>query len=216
MGSYVARPVWRRFAARFAENAAAWVRAGGHAAIADQAGPGLGVVVGATEEGAITAAGRWSLLAIDVRRWMWAREGPFAGLVEARIGRGARASVLDWCVRDAIFARPTRRLRLDCLACAACCRDNDVVLEPGDVARFREAGRGELLGPGRAVRGPDGRVRLVLAPSGACQHLGRDKKCRIYELRPYNCRAFPAGSEACLAARETTLGLRDGDPPFGA
>jgi uncharacterized protein len=53
-------------------------------------------------------------------------------------------------------------------------------------------------------------VTLRFLGKGPCQHLQRDKKCRIYPIRPDNCSAFVVGSEACLAAREDTLGLRDG------
>ena len=59
-------------------------------------------------------------------------------------------------------------------------------------------------------RSRDGRVVLRFAKDGRCQLLGPDKLCTIYEIRPENCRAFVAGSEACLSAREETLGLRDG------
>ena len=42
--------------------------------------------------------------------------------------------------------------------------------------------------------------RVLRVVRGDCVHLaGND--CVIYELRPDNCRAFPAGSEGCLGAR---------------
>jgi Fe-S-cluster containining protein len=36
-----------------------------------------------------------------------------------------------------------------------------------------------------------------------------DNRCAIYAIRPFNCSVFPVGSEACLAARESTLHVRD-------
>jgi Fe-S-cluster containining protein len=85
-----------------------------------------------------------------------------------------------------------------------------VLLDDADFERFREGGREDLLGKAYIKRARDGKVTLRFAETGKCQHLRRDKKCRIYTIRPDNCRAFVVGSEACLAAREDTLGYRDG------
>jgi len=61
-------------------------------------------------------------------------------------------------------------------------------------------------------RARDGKVSLRFGPGGRCRHLQADRRCAIYELRPFNCSVFLMGSEACLVAREETLGLRDGAP----
>ena len=88
--------------------------------------------------------------------------------------------------------------------------DANVLLDGDDFARWRKAKRPDLAGKAYIKRARDGKVTLRFADSGACQHLGRDNKCRIYAIRPDNCSVFVVGSEACLAAREDTLRLRDG------
>ena len=59
--------------------------------------------------------------------------------------RWHRDIVREWCARDAGQPRSTRTMKLDCLACGACCRDNRVVLEKPDLARWRRAARHDLL-----------------------------------------------------------------------
>lgn len=210
MAEIIERPVWRRFARDDIERAAEHVRCGGHAVMPlDERRADLLLTVG--PDGAITELGLWALLAIEHARWRRVRSGPARGLAAARVTGDAVASALDFCDRDVAHRRPTRTLELDCVACGACCHDADVLLDEADLARWRDAGRRDLLG--RAyVRRIDGRVLLRFAPTGRCPHLGADRRCTIYELRPSNCRAFVVGSEACLAAREETLGLRDGRP----
>lgn len=219
----VHRPVWRRFDARFYERAVEWVRAGGAAAIVHPSARPAGSTAGAPrsprvdmllrtdERGQITELGLWALLSISQRRWVRVATGPATGLGLARAQSHAVDAVLDWCERDGIHARPTRRLRLDCLACGACCHDSNVQLGDDDLERFRSAGRDDLLGS-RFIQRRGGKIRLRFAPGGRCQHLERDLRCRIYAIRPFNCSVFPVGSEACLAARESTLQLRDGAP----
>jgi hypothetical protein len=210
----VSRPIWRRFAPRFFDRAAAHARRGGHSAVVHD---GLtkrecrvDLLLPTDATGKITELALWSLLAIEQRRWRRVRDGAAKGLATARAHREFEAVVLDWCERDAVHAGPRRRVRFDCLACAACCRDNDLHIEPGDELKWRLAGRVDLLRRGSYRRGRDGKLRLKLAKDGRCPHLERDNRCRIYSLRPSNCSVFPVASEACLAAREDTLGLRDG------
>jgi Fe-S-cluster containining protein len=131
--------------------------------------------------------------------------GPARGLATARIRAAYEGSVLDWCERDSVHPGATRTLRLDCLKCAACCHDANVLLDGDDLDRFREAGRRDLCGRSYVRRARDGKITLRFVGSGPCQHLRRDKKCSIYPIRPDNCRVFVVGSEACLAAREDTL-----------
>jgi hypothetical protein len=203
----VVRPVWRSFAPRFAERAAEYVRAGGHAAIvhADR----IQLLLGLDAGGELPLLGRWTLLTLGQSRWRRVRTGPAEGLASARVPAELEGAVLAFCDRDATLPGPVRRLRLDCLTCAACCRDADLVVESADLARWRAAGRRDLAASANLRRGSDGRVRLRMLRSGACRHLAPDRKCRIYALRPSNCAAFPAGSEACLSARRDTLGLVD-------
>jgi hypothetical protein len=210
MSAYeVVRPIWRSFKPAYLPRAAAHVRAGGHAVILrdDEA---LEMILGVDAKGKITELGLWSILAIEQQRWRRVVDGPAKGLATARVKPDYEGSVLDWCERDSVHEGPSRLIRLDCLECAACCHESNVVLDEADLERFREGGRPDLLGRAYIKRSRDGRITLRFAETGKCQHLGRDKKCGVYTIRPDNCRAFVVGSEACLAAREDTLGYRDG------
>jgi uncharacterized protein len=205
----VTRPIWRRFRPRYFERATAHVRRGGCAAIVDERGD-VSVLLPVGADGRITELGQWALLAIEQQRYRRVTEGPAAGLATARIRENYGGSVLDWCERDSVHPGSTRSIELDCLKCAACCHEANVLLDEADFERWRDAGRSDLLGRTYLKRARDGKITLRFAESGRCQHLKQDKKCRIYEIRPDNCRAFVVGSEACLAAREDTLRLRDG------
>jgi hypothetical protein len=210
MSAYViVRPVWRSFRSRYLARAAAHVRKGGHAAIIHD-NDVIEMLLTVDARGQITELGQWAILAIEQQRWRRVKEGPAQGLAAVRVRPSYGGSVLDWCERDSVHPGATRTIRLDCLECAACCHEANVVLDEADFERWREADRRDLLGRAYIKRARDGKVTLRFAASGKCQHLGRDKKCRIYPIRPDNCGAFVVGSEACLAAREDTLGLRDG------
>lgn len=204
----IVRPVWRRFAPKFLSRAAAWVRSGGQAAIVHDETK-IDIILATDDEGKLTELGLWSLLAIEQRGSRVVSEGPAKGLRMAKAARHSTFAVLDWCERDSAHPGPTRTLRLDCLECGSCCHEANVILDDDDLERFREAGRVELTKSKFIKRSRDGKVRLRFAPDGRCQHLADDLKCRIYELRPFNCSVFPAGSEACLAARESTRKWRD-------
>jgi hypothetical protein len=205
----IERPVWRRFKPQFIARAAAHVRHGGHAAIVHKNGR-VDVLLTVGDDGKITELGLWSLLAIEQRRWRRVKSGAAKDLATARVAPKFAGSVVDWCDRDAVHEGPTRKMKLDCVKCAACCHEANVVLDEADFERFREGGRPDLVHRDYVKRSRDGKITLRFAESGSCQHLRRDKKCGIYPIRPDNCRVFVVGSEACLAAREDTLGLRDG------
>lgn len=210
MSAYVIeRPVWRRFRPMFMARAAAHVRRGGHAAIVHKNGR-VDVLLTVAEDGKITELGLWSLLAIEQRRWRRVKAGAAKDLATARVNPKFTGSVVDWCDRDSVHEGATRTLHLDCLECAACCHEANVVLDEADFERFREGGRGDLVHKDYIKRSRDGKITLRFLPNGKCQHLRRDRKCGIYPIRPDNCRVFVVGSEACLAAREDTLKLRDG------
>lgn len=203
----VRRPIWRRFRPPFFDRAVQHVRAGGHAVIVPKDDAPMTILLPVTAEGKITELGEWAMLSIDHRRWRRLKDGRAKGLLEVRVRTRYEGSVLDWCERDSVHPGPMRDIELDCLACGACCHDSHVILSEEDLARFREAGREELTSDAYTVE-REGRVTLrFLGP--ACQHLGGDNACAIYPIRPGACRAFVAGSEACLAAREQTLKLRD-------
>lgn len=204
----VERPVWRRFAPRFASRAAAWVRSGGQAAIVHDE-ENIEILLATDARGELTELGLWSLLAIEQRRSRVVKEGPAKGLRAAKAAKHSTFAVLDWCERDSGHPGPTRTLRLDCLACGSCCHEANVLLDQDDLDTFRSAGRADLCTSKYVSRSRDGKVRLRFAPDGRCQHLAGDLKCRIYAIRPYNCSVFPVGSEACLAARESTRKWRD-------
>jgi hypothetical protein len=100
-----------------------------------------------------------------------------------------------------------RPLRFECTGCGACC-----VGLPGHVvetgAREREAIRLHL-GVSRSwfrrrylSRIDDGEWGLRLQRNGRCVFLGGDDRCRIYAVRPLQCRTFPWWPE--LLASNTT------------
>jgi Fe-S-cluster containining protein len=209
MSAYtIVRPVWRKFVSRWEARAVAHVRRGGHAVIERDDGA-LDLLLGVDDKGKITELGLWSVLAIEQQRWRRVKDGPAAGLATVRVRPTFEGAVLDWCDRDSIHEGPTRTIHLDCLECGACCHDANVLLDEADFDRWREAGRKDLLGRAYLKRA-DGKVTLRFASNGRCQNLQADLKCSIYAIRPDNCSAFVVGSEACLAAREDTLKLRDG------
>lgn len=209
MSAYVIdRPVWRRFKPMFLARAAAHVKKGGHAAIVHKNGR-VDMLLTVGEGGKITELGLWSLLAIEQRRWVRVKKGAAKDLATARVTDKFAGSVIDWCDRDSIHAGSVRQIELNCIECGACCHEANVVMDEADLARFRDGGRPDLARKDYVKRSRDGRITLRFAPSGKCQHL-QGKMCGIYPLRPDNCRVFVVGSEACLAAREETLKLRDG------
>jgi len=202
------RPVVRRFDLRFAERAARWVRAGGHAVV--WISPRKARLVFARPLGQDELdLGWWSVLDMGRRAYSVYERGPFAGMAFARVPHDCYALVRERIVRDSVHPGPTREMALDCLACAACCRDNRVELEDEDVARFDRAGRGELARPPYAKR-DDGAVVLVLRRDKRCKHLAADNRCGIYAIRPSACSTFPPASECCLSSREQEMGIVDG------
>jgi hypothetical protein len=204
----VTRPIVRSFRWPYFEEAAAWVRAGGHA-IVWIAPRKARLVFARPRKGDDGDLGRWSALDMGRTDWLVAVRGPFTGMAFVKVPHDCYAIVRDRVVRDSIYPDATRTLDLDCLECGACCKDNRVELDDDDVARFERAGRGELARPPYARR-EDGSVILVLRPDKRCKHLAADNKCGIYAIRPEACSSFPVGSECCLSSREEEMGIVDG------
>ena len=210
MSSVIERPVVRSYTKRFAKNAIAWARAGGHALVWETPSK-VRLVIPKPDPKNEADFGRWSLLDLELDRWSEPKVGPYRGLAIRWLAADLHDIVKNRATRDAVHPGPTRKLRLDCLDCGSCCRSNEVILEDADPPRFAAAGLEAMLKPPYTRRDKDGRVILRLAKGGDCKHLGRDNKCRIYVARPNACREFPAGSECCLWARYEEMGIVDGD-----
>jgi uncharacterized protein len=203
----VRRPVWRSFRPEFLGRAILHVKGGGFSALFFRNGT-IKMLLPLKRDGSLTEMARWALLSLEIRRWGHSRTGPLSKIAAINVKRGDRAVLREWCERDAVHPQSTHRIRLDCRRCGACCRDNRVVLEAPDLAKWTRRGRTDLFG--RAfVRTSKGVKLLRAAANGACVHLGRGNRCAIYRLRPGNCSAFPVGAETCLAARLDTLGIVD-------
>jgi len=136
--------------------------------------------------------GRWAILDLGKSTYGVARKGPLRGLVTTPVPDDALDVVRERAMRDSIYPRPLRRIVLDCRACGACCRNNDVELTERDHRRMGK------------------RIVLRVLKNGKCNELGPGNACRIYEKRPAACRYFPPGSECCLFSREEELGIVDG------
>ena len=205
----VDRPVVRSFKAKYEKNAAAWVKRGGHA-IVWHSETRARLVCRAPKEGDEDDLGYWAMLDLGKSSWRVSLDGTMKGLAYLSIPADCTDIVRGWCTRDSIHEGPTRTLRLDCLECGACCRNNEVVLERSDLKRFRDGDRPELAQMPSARRRKDGKLVLRLLKNGDCRNLGSDNKCAIYTVRPDACREFPVGSECCLYAREVEMDILDG------
>ena len=87
------------------------------------------------------------------------------------------------------------RLRFACTGCGACCTGAADHVEVD--AREAEAIR-RFLGVSPAwyrrrylIREPDGSRGIRLDDDGRCPFLGRNNRCRIYSVRPRQCRSYP-------------------------
>lgn len=206
--SRVERPIVRSFERKHTKEAAAHVRAGGHAVVWEAKARAL-LVFRAPAKDDPDDFGAWAVYDLGKSRWQVHESGVWKGLATARVPRDCHWIVKRRSERDSIHPGATRTLELECTTCAACCRDNEVFLEKEDIARFKAAGRGELAKPPFAKR-HDGRLMLTLLPNKRCRHLRRNLRCGIYEIRPHSCSEFPKGSECCLFAREDAFNVTDG------
>jgi Fe-S-cluster containining protein len=205
----VNRPIVRSFASKYAREAAAHVRAGGHAVYWEKHNRAL-LVFGKPAAGDENDFGLWAVYDMGKVHWRLQTSGPLRGLATTLVPPSCHWIVRHRAERDSVHPGSVRKVAFDCTRCAACCHDNEVVLLPDDIARFEKGGRGELAKAPYAKRHKDGRILLTLLPSKRCRHLEASNRCGIYELRPNSCSEFPMGSECCLFAREDVLDLHDG------
>lgn len=200
----VVRPLWRLFESDQLRAAAHHAREGGIAVMKDS--PMWRLLGDAGPPGEdLPLLVDWAIRAVEAGAWAEIVNGVARGCIEAAISRDWRERVRAWVKRDAAFSGAVTVSDFHCERCAACCRDNEVVIAEEDVDRFRTAGRPDLLRKTTRKQG----VRflpLLRTKDRSCVHLGSDLRCGIYELRPNMCREFPAGSEQCLASREETWG----------
>lgn len=202
----IVRPVWRRFRERDLGKAVVYAKAGGGALLVDELG-GIRMLFALVNDD-IPELFFWAILDIEKRKWTRVKEGVALGLGTSIIPRRKHWVAERWMERDGARPAPTAPLALDCLDCGACCKDSKVLLVPDDLVRWKRAGRPELARSPHTKRvGPN--LLMPMSAAGPCKHLQSDNKCNIYELRPFNCSAFPAGSEPCLGTREDTLGIVD-------
>lgn len=206
------RPIVRSFKDKYTKEAAAHVRAGGHAIVWASNTKAM-LVFKEPPEGKDDDFGAWAVYDMGKWRWETHTRGTLKGLSTTPIPRDCLWIARRRTERDSIHPGPTRKMNIDCTDCAACCRDNEVILQPDDIQRFKDAGRAELAKAPFAKRYKDGRIVLTLLENKRCRHLKRDNKCGIYEIRPHPCSEFPMGSECCLYAREDILGKYDGVKP---
>ncbi len=211
----VVRPVVRQFKDKYAREAALHVRAGGHALVWSSEGRKKAqLVVPSIDKDDEHDLGYWAFLDMGKFRWNQPTTGPFRGFSSVSVPRECFDIVTARAERDAAWEGATHAIELDCLACGSCCRDNKVILEDEDIARFKAAGREDLMRPPYTKKDA-GRIVLKLLRSKNCRHLADDNKCGIYALRPDACSTFPVASECCLFSRQEELGIYDGIVPGG-
>lgn len=208
----VYRPLVRSFTSKFVREAAAHVRAGGHAVVWERKDRAVLVFEEPAKDNE-EDFGAWAVYDMGKWRWKVPTSGALRGLATTLVPRDCLWIVRRRAERDAIHPGSRRKVAFDCTRCAACCQDNEVVLLNDDIARFKKGGHGEFAKPPYAKRHKDGRIILTLLDSKRCRHLAKNNHCGIYELRPHACSEFPMGSECCLFAREDVLNLHDGAIP---
>jgi uncharacterized protein len=85
--------------------------------------------------------------------------------------------------------------RVDCLACARCCKNYSPRFKPPDIKRIAKHLRMKETAfiEQYLQRDDEGDYVLTTAP---CPFLGADNFCSIYEARPSDCQRFPYTDEA--------------------
>lgn len=207
--SAVYRPIVRSFKAKYSREAAAHVRAGGHAIVWEDEDSAL-LVFGEPKEGDEADFGLWAVYDLGKWRWRVEKSGELEGLATSLVPKSCHWIVKARAERDSVHRGAKRKVAFDCTKCAACCCDNEVILDKADIDRFKQGGRPELAKAPYARRDRKGRLVLTLLESKRCRHLEPSNRCGIYAIRPHSCSEFPMGSECCLFARADGLGLHDG------
>ena len=90
--------------------------------------------------------------------------------------------------------------RVDCLACANCCRNYSPRFKTPDIkriAKYLKMKEGDFISTYLYV---DNEGDYVLQ-SKPCPFLGADNFCSIYEQRPSDCRRFPYTDEDVMVKR---------------
>lgn len=91
--------------------------------------------------------------------------------------------------------------KVDCLSCAACCKNYSPRFKTPDVKRISKHLRlreSEFIDQYLNVD-EDGDF---VAKSAPCPFLGSDNKCSIYDVRPSDCARFPYTDEDVLIKRQ--------------
>jgi uncharacterized protein len=210
----VIRPIVRSFNSRQWRVAAMHVRQGGHAVVWEDRSRARLLVPCPKEDDPMDLA-HYAILDLGKQRYEVSLRGVTKGLATTLIPRDCNDIVRQRIQRDRVHRGATRKIKLDCVSCGACCYSNRVVLDDADVQRFSSGGRPHFARMPYARRSR-GQLVLRLAPDRACLHLGTDNRCGIYAIRPAMCREFPVGSECCLSARAEEFDVHDGARPDDA
>lgn len=92
--------------------------------------------------------------------------------------------------------------KIDCLQCAACCKNYSPRFKTPDVkriARHLQMKEGDFIAAYLRVD-EDGDFVVKSTP---CPFLGSDNYCTIYEVRPSDCARFPYTNEDVIVKRPT-------------
>lgn len=92
--------------------------------------------------------------------------------------------------------------KIDCLDCAACCKNYSPRFKTPDIKRiskYLKIKEGEFIERYLQVDG-DGDYVLQTKP---CSFLGENNACSIYEVRPSDCSRFPYTDEDVLLKRQS-------------
>lgn len=139
----VERPIVRSFKPKFVKEAAAHVRAGGHAVVWETDKRAV-LVFRTPAEDDPDDFGAWAVYDLAKSRWNTHDSGPFKGLSSILVPRDCHWIMKRRAERDSIHPGPTRKVAFDCTKCAACCQDNEVIMQDEDLQRFKDGGRPDL------------------------------------------------------------------------
>ena len=92
--------------------------------------------------------------------------------------------------------------RIDCLQCAACCKNYSPRFKTPDVKRISKyLGLKESVFIDTYLRVDEEGDFVVKA--SPCPFLGQDNKCSVYDVRPSDCARFPYTDEDVLIKRQS-------------